>query len=48
MIEWGCARRFSATMANHDEVGIGDAVLLDKITVDSFVDNLEIRLVFIN
>lgn len=30
-------------MALHDNVGVGDFVLLDRITKDSFIDNLEKR-----
>merc|ERR1719187_2579334 len=33
----------SAGMASYDEVGIGDAVLLDEISTKSFVDNLRVR-----
>lgn len=34
---------FLATMASYEEVGIGDAVLLDEISVGAFVDNLRVR-----
>jgi len=30
-------------MASHDDVGIGDFVLLDEITVERAVDNLKTR-----
>lgn len=32
-----------AAMASYEEVGIGDAVLLDEISVRAFVDNLRVR-----
>jgi len=30
-------------MAGQDDIGIGDFVLLDEITLDKFMDNLEKR-----
>lgn len=30
-------------MASYEEVGIGDAVLLDEISVQAFVNNLQVR-----
>lgn len=30
-------------MTIHDDVGIGDSVLLDKIAVEPFVKNLKVR-----
>jgi len=30
-------------MALHDNVGVGDFVLLDKISMDQFIDNLQTR-----
>lgn len=33
-------------MASHDDVGIGDFVLLDEITVERVVKNLKTRYVF--
>lgn len=30
-------------MAIHNDVGIGDSVLLDQISVESFVNNLKVR-----
>ena len=33
----------AVAMASYEEVGIGDAVLLDEISVPAFVKNLQVR-----
>jgi hypothetical protein len=34
---------FLVTMVGHEEVGIGDFVLLDEINMSNFMENLRIR-----
>lgn len=45
VVSVACAPVRQSEMASHDDVGIGDFVLLDEITVDRVVENLRTRYV---